>query len=80
MYLETVGGVAQILNQKIEKIAGVHFRREFGNTEAMWELDVIELPAIVSIDARGKSLHRKIEISSRRVLGKMLRNGPAFRG
>lgn len=79
-YLQAVGGAAQVLCDSVKRVSGVHFRREFGNTEAMWELEVVDLPAIVTMDARGRSLHRKVRLSSKRILGKLLKNGRSFKG
>ena len=80
VYLEAVGGTAQVLNQRIQKVGNVHFLREFGATEAMWELDVVDFPAIVAMDARGRSLHKRIQSSSKRILKKILKNSPPFKG
>lgn len=80
VYLEAVGGTAQLLNQRIQKVGNVHFLREFGTTEAMWELDVVDFPAIVAIDAHGRSLHKRIQSSSKRILKKILKNSPPFKG
>ncbi len=75
VYLQAVGGAAQVLNRSIARVASVKFRREFGTAEALWEFDVVDLPAIVAIDARGKSLHKKVQAASKRQLNKILRNG-----
>jgi len=80
VYLEAVGGTAQILNQCIQKVGDVHFCREFGTTEAMWELEVADFPAIVSIDSRGRSIHKRVQSSSKRILKKILKDSPPFRG
>ncbi len=78
VYLQAVGGAAAVLAEKIKEVVAVHFAREFGVAEALWELVVEDFPAIVSIDARGRSLHSKVETSSKRALNKLLKN-PAFR-
>jgi fumarate hydratase class I len=75
VYLQTVGGAAQVLNECVERVAGVHFKKEFGSAEALWELDVKDLPAIVAIDTNGRSIHRRISLASRRALVKLLKNG-----
>ncbi len=79
VYLQAVGGAAQVINERINEVTGLHFQREFGFTEALWELDVSNLPAIVAIDASGKSLHKRTAISSKRALGKLLRNSAPFK-
>ena len=80
VYLEAVGGTAQLLNQRIQKVGNVHLFREFGATEAMWELDVVDFPAVVAMDTRGRSLHKRIQSSSKRILKKILKNSPPFKG
>jgi tartrate/fumarate subfamily iron-sulfur-dependent hydro-lyase beta chain len=67
-YLYAVGGAAQILAERIERVAGVHFLNEFGSAEAMWMLDVTDFPAIVTMDAHGKSLHQLVAEKSLRFL------------
>jgi fumarate hydratase class I len=80
VYLQAVGGAAQVLNESIERVTAVHFKKEFGIAEAIWELEVRNFPAIVAIDAQGKSLHERVERSSKRVLRQMLKNGRPFIG
>lgn len=66
VYLHTVSGAAVYLAERIKRIAGVWKLNEFGMTEAMWVFDVEEFPAIVTMDAHGKSLHKRIEKKSYR--------------
>lgn len=80
VYLEAVGGAAQVLNESIERVTNVHFKREFGVAEAMWEFEVKDFPAVVAIDVQGKALHKRVQISSRRMLRKILKNGRPFKG
>jgi fumarate hydratase class I len=71
-YLQAVGGAGAVIARAVEEVAGVHFIREFGPTEALWELRVKDLPAVVTMDAHGRSLHRRIANASRRVLSALL--------
>ena len=80
VYLEAVGGAAQVLNESIERVTEVHFKKEFGIAEAIWELEVKDFPAIVAIDALGKGIHEKVQRSSKRVLRQLLKNGRPFKG
>jgi fumarate hydratase class I len=73
VYLQAVGGAGVVLADTIKQVAGVHFLREFGEAEAMWELVIKGLKAVVAIDAHGRSLHKKVRISSRRALNRVLR-------
>ena len=72
VYLHPVGGAACSLAQCVQGVAGVHMISEFGSAEAVWELLVAGFEAVVSIDTRGRSLHRRIEAESRRVLESLL--------
>ncbi len=64
VYLSAVGGAAQVLANAVTKVAGVYFREEFGSPEAMWLLDVIDFPAIVTMDSHGNDLHAAIRSKS----------------
>lgn len=71
VYLHAVGGAAQVLAGKVEKVNGVYFGKEFGLTEAMWLLELKEFPAIVVIDSRGRNLLQRIQNGSRKQLRKL---------
>jgi fumarate hydratase class I len=75
VYLQTVGGAAALLAQKITAVPEVHFLREFGQAEALWVMDVQDLQAVVTIDSRGRSLHRRIRSSSTRAMRTLLAAG-----
>ncbi len=64
VYLNAIGGAAQYYARCIEKVTGVDFLEEMGVPEAMWHLEVKSFPAIVTMDAHGKSLHSLIEDNS----------------
>ena len=68
VYLNAIGGAAQFYARCIDRVAGVSLM-EFGTPEAMWHLDVTRLPAIVTMDAHGNSLHKDIEQRVRRAAG-----------
>jgi tartrate/fumarate subfamily iron-sulfur-dependent hydro-lyase beta chain len=72
VYLQAVGGAAGVLAQTVERVGGVHFLREFGSAEAMWELCVKGFEAVVTMDARGRSLHRRVRTASARELKALL--------
>ncbi len=57
VYLSAVGGCAQVLAKAIIKVKNVYFYEEFGPPEAVWELEVKDFPAIVTMDSHGNSLH-----------------------
>jgi fumarate hydratase class I len=72
VYLHAIGGAAQVLAECITRVRNVFFLEEFGSPEAMWELEVQRFPAVVTIDARGGSLHQKVLASSQTELAKHL--------
>jgi len=72
VYLSAIGGAAQYYAQCIVDVEGVDFLDEFGIPEAMWHIRVKDFPAIVTMDAHGKSLHADIEAMSANVLKAMV--------
>ncbi len=72
VYLHAVGGAAQVLAQCVKAVPNVYFMEKFGAPEAIWEFQVVAFPAIVTIDARGNSLHKEILASSQAELAKYL--------
>lgn len=59
VYFHAIGGAAQILADKITSIDDVHWR-ELGSAEAIWRLNVVGFPVVVTMDSQGNSLHDKI--------------------
>jgi tartrate/fumarate subfamily iron-sulfur-dependent hydro-lyase beta chain len=72
VYLNAFGGAAVYLADHVKKVAGVWKLEEFGMTEAMWILEVEGFPAIVTMDAYGKSLHGDIEKRSQKEFKKLI--------
>ncbi len=68
VYLHAVGGAAQVLAERVRQVRNVHFLEKFGAPEAIWELEIVQFPAVVTIDAHGKSLHEEILARSRAAL------------
>ncbi len=75
VYLHAIGGAAQVLAEAIKKVRNVYLKDEFGSPEAIWELEVEDFPAVVTLDAHGNSLHRDVFAASQAELQKHL--GPA---
>ena len=63
VYLNAIGGAAQFYARAITKVHGVSLM-EFGTPEAMWHLELQDFPAIVTMDAHGRSLHADVEKAS----------------
>lgn len=78
VYLHAVGGAAQVLAKAIKKVKGVYLLEKFGAPEAVWELEVENFSAIVTMDANGKSLHEEIQKDSRARLEEIL-SAPLFK-
>lgn len=72
VYLHAIGGAAQVLAECVRKVRGVSFLEKFGSPEAIWELEVVDFPAVVTIDALGSSRHREILAQSQAELAKRL--------
>jgi fumarate hydratase class I len=63
VYLNAVGGAAQYYARSIQRVRNVHLL-EFGTPEAMWELEVKDFPAVVTMDSHGQSLHEHVAQAS----------------
>ena len=72
VYLHAIGGAAQVLAECVKKVRNVYFAEEFGSPEAIWELEVVDFPAVVTIDSHGTSLHREVLASSQAALAERL--------
>ena len=72
VYLHAVGGAAQVLAERIKKVRNVFLLEKFGAPEAIWEFEVEDFPAVVTIDAHGHSLHSEILAQSNAALAERL--------
>jgi fumarate hydratase class I len=70
VYLHAIGGAAQVLAQCIRRVKNVYMMEEFGAPEAIWEFEVVDFPAVVTMDANGNSLHREVLAASQAELAK----------
>jgi len=64
VYLQTIGGAAALLAQRIQRVEGVYLLEEFGAAEAVWVFEVKNLEAVVGIDAHGHNLFDAVRESS----------------
>lgn len=71
VYFHAVGGAAQVLAEKIVKVNGVHWE-SLGLPEAIWDLSVVEFPAVVTMDSHGNSLHEKVMGESKAAFEKLV--------
>ena len=72
VYLHAIGGAAQVLAECITGVRNVYLMEKFGAPEAIWDLDVVNFPAVVTMDANGNSLHKEVLAESQARLAKMV--------
>src|SRR5262249_29961951 len=60
VYLHAIGGAAQIYAQCVKQVPSVSLKDKFGSPEAVWEMEVEHFPAVVTMDAHGRSLHQEV--------------------
>jgi hydro-lyases, Fe-S type, tartrate/fumarate subfamily, beta region len=70
VYLHAIGGAAQVLAECIKRVKNVYMMNEFGAPEAIWEFEVENFPAVVTIDSHGNSLHKEVLATSQAELAK----------
>ena len=70
VYLQAIGGAAQYYSRCIKSVKNVYWM-EFGIPEALWNIEVENFPAIVTMDSHGKSLHADVEDASGIILSKL---------
>jgi fumarate hydratase class I len=64
VYLHAIGGAAQIYARCVEGVDG-DYLEQFGSPEAVWQLRVKDFPAVVTMDAHGRSLHQEVADESK---------------
>jgi fumarate hydratase class I len=65
VYLHGIGGAAQIYARCVEEVRSVYLKEQFGSPEAVWEMRVKDFPAVVTMDAHGRSLHQEVADASK---------------
>jgi len=68
VYFHAIGGAAQVLAECVQRVKGVYLLEKFGSPEAIWELEVVNFPAFVTMDAHGGSLHKEVRAQSEAAL------------
>lgn len=71
VYASATGGIAVALADAIKNVRDVYMLKEFGVPEAMWVLDVVDFPAIISMDSHGSSLHEDVLAKSTDIIQKL---------
>jgi len=72
VYLHAIGGAAQVLAQCIQRVPNVYLMEQFGAPEAIWQFEVLDFPAVVTMDSHGNSLHKEVFAASQAELAKYL--------
>ncbi|MDP6670527.1 MAG: FumA C-terminus/TtdB family hydratase beta subunit [archaeon] len=70
VYLSAVGG-AGVIYATATKVKNV-YKKEFGMPEAIWELEVKDFPAIVTMDSKGNNLYAKVFQKSKKAFVKLI--------
>ena len=70
VHLQAIGGAAQYYARCIKAVKNVYLM-EFGVPEALWQIEVEDFPAIVTMDSHGNSLHADVEAASGAILAKL---------
>ena len=78
VYLHAIGGLAVVLGQCVTRVHRVHRLEELGPAEAMWQLEVKDFPAVITMDAHGDSLHVKMEADSAAAARRLMDANPAL--
>jgi fumarate hydratase subunit beta len=63
VYLHAIGGAGTLIAQAVTDVQDV-LKLEFGVPEAMWVIDVKDLPLVVTMDSHGTSIHDQVEAAS----------------
>jgi fumarate hydratase class I len=71
VYFHAIGGAAQIYAKCVKQVKGVYLE-QFGSPEAVWHLEVENLPLVVTMDSHGASLHQTVDERSRKKLSDIL--------
>jgi fumarate hydratase subunit beta len=71
VYLHAIGGAASLIAQSVQRVIDVH-KLEFGVPEAMWVIEVKDLPVVVTMDSHNNSIHAEVETQSMVELEKLL--------
>jgi len=71
VYLQAVAGAAATIGSALGQARDVMFLKEPVTADAIWGFEAQGLEAVVAIDSRGRSLHRRVRAGSRRRLESM---------
>lgn len=72
VYLHAVGGAAVSIADSIVEVADVFLLDELGVPEAFWIFRTREMKAVVTMDARGGSLHKDVLAASQKARDRLM--------
>jgi fumarate hydratase class I len=73
VYLHAIGGAASLIAQSVKQVLDV-YKLDFGVPEAMWVIEVVDFPAVVTMDSHHASLHDEVQKKSQERLQALLAN------
>lgn len=71
VYLHAIGGAASLIAQSVQRVIAV-YKLGFGVPEAMWVIEVKDLPVVVTMDSHNSSIHAEVETQSMVELERLL--------
>ncbi len=72
VYMHAIGGAAQVLARCVTEVKGVSMLEELGSPEAVWHLEVVRFPVVITMDSHGTSLHEEVLAASSKALDGIL--------
>lgn len=74
VYLHAIGGAGTLAAKRVKKVEKVFMLDEFGSPEAFWVVEAEDFPVVVTMDAKGNSLHAKVAEESLKIFDKLVFN------
>jgi len=71
VYFAAIGGAGALIASSIKKVVNV-YKEEFGMPEAIYELYVENMPLVVAMDTKGKSIYEDVLESSGKIHDKLI--------
>jgi fumarate hydratase class I len=72
VYLSAIGGAASLIADAVKEVVTVYKKDEFGVPEAFWIIRVEDFPAVVTMDAHGRSIHDEVQAESKKHLADLI--------
>ncbi len=72
VYVHAVGGAAVQLADSVKRIKEVHMLEELGIPEAFWVCEVERFRGVITMDSKGRSLHKQILRKSKKARNALL--------